>query len=104
MPVPNTSNKKYAPDIIETSLDVFGKNTVVYAKTRSRTRDMSPKQEYETWKHVNDSLDWEQARALSQCVQDYNLKYKIAEELEDANAQQAAKRWKQVVDSLKKVK
>ena len=96
--------EKYTPDIIETSTKVFRKNVLIYNETEKHVEEMNPKEKYETWKHVNDSLDFEQANALSQKIYDYDLRYKISEELKNANAQQAVNRWKQVVDSVRKVK
>ena len=95
---------KYGEKNVELNSEVFKKNVIVHNKTEWETKNMSPRQAYERWKAVNDSLDWEQAKALSQRVQDGTLREKIKVQIAAMAPKQAVKTLQQTLDSLERVK
>ena len=95
---------EYGPKTVETSTQVCNKNPFVHSRVQNQIREqeLDAKETYEKWKSVNDSLDWEQAKALRNRVTDITLKEKVEKELSKATPQQAVNRWKQVADSIEK--
>lgn len=93
--------REYHNKIIDVSSDVFNKNAYVHYNTENEVKDLSPQEQYNRWKQVNDSLDFEQAKSLVNQL-DGALRGKVEKELVSLNAQQAVERLKTVVDSVEK--
>ena len=97
----NNQMAKYYNKNIELSGHVFGKSAYAHFKTENEVKNLSPKEQYDRWKQVNDSLDYEQAKSLLIQINDKNLNQQMTRELKGLTAQQAVSRLKQVVDSVK---
>ena len=93
--------REYHKKIIDVSSDVFSKNTYVHYNIKNEVKDLNPQEQYNRWKQVNDSLDFEQAKSLVNRL-DGALRSKVEKELVSLNAQQAVERLKTVVDSAEK--
>ena len=92
--------EKYYNKTIELNGHVFGKNAYVHQQVEQNVKNMSPREAYERWKQVNDSLDFEEAKSLVNRLQEGSFKQQIKDELKTLTPQQAVARLKSVVDSI----
>lgn len=92
--------REYHNKIIDVSSDVFNKNTYVHYNTVNEVKDLNPQAQYNRWKQVNDSLDFEEAKSLVNRLQEGSFKQQIKDEMATLTPQQAVTRLKSVVDSV----
>lgn len=92
---------EYGPKSVEMSAQVFSKSPMAYSKTEQQVKNLGYKETYEKWKSVNDSLDWEQAKALYQQLPSNELKTSISTKLKSVTPQEAVSLLKRATDSIK---